>query len=271
MGTLRNIGVILPDLGNAYFFDVIKQMHQHATASNYRMLMADSDGDPDSELASALDLLGYVDGLVLLSSRISAAGLRELAKQHTPVVLVNRVELGVNLPVVAVDSFTSMLEICSHLAQLGHHRVVYLSGSPLAWQSRERWRAVQTARIFGIDAVSVECDGTIDTAYSVTEEVLTHHPTAIICFNDLSAIGAISKLRSLGLSVPQDISVTGFDDIVVAQHFVPALTTIRSPKGQLGDRAWALMKAALAKEEIENPPLLTADVILRDSTGPAPR
>lgn len=269
MGTLRNIGVILPDLGNAYFFDVIKQMHQHAAASDYRMLMADSAGDPDAELSSALDLLGYVDGLVLLSSRIPTTGLKELAKQNIPIVLVNRVELGVNLPVVGIDSFTGVLELCSKLAQLGHRRVVYLSGSPLAWQNRERWRAVQTARIFGIDGVSVDCDGTIDTAYAVTEQVLSHNPTAIICFNDLSAIGAISKLRHLGLSVPQDISVTGFDDIVVAQHLVPALTTISSPKAQLGDRAWTLMKAALAKEEIENPPLLPVDVVWRESTGPA--
>ncbi|WP_213571013.1 LacI family DNA-binding transcriptional regulator [Rhodococcus sp. USK13] len=270
LGSLRNMGVILPDLANAYFFDVVKQMHHGAKADGYRMLVADYSGDAADELATALDLLGQVDGLVLLSSRIPTSGLKELAKQSTPVLLVNRVELEVDLPMVAVDNFTSMMQLCGHLAQLGHRRIVYVKGSDLAWQNRERWRAIEMAKVLGIEATAVPSDGTIEGGYDVVEEALTHQPTALVCFNDLTALGVISKLRERGLRVPEDISVTGFDDIDMARHLAPRLTTVVSPKIDLGNQAWSLMRAALNNETTTSPPLIPADVVIRESTGPAP-
>ncbi|MFW3367581.1 LacI family DNA-binding transcriptional regulator [Rhodococcus qingshengii] len=269
-GSMRNMGVLLPDLSNAYFFDVVKQMHDAASADGYRMLVADYSGGAADEYATAVDLLGQVDGLVLLSSRISVDGLKMLARQRTPVVLVNRVELGIDIPMVGVDNFTAMLELCGHLAQLGHRKVVYLAGSPLAWQNRERLRAVEASRAFGIDFVVVESDGTIETSYGKVEEALTHDPTAIICFNDLSAVGAISKLRDLGMSVPKDISVTGFDDIELAHHIEPKLTTVRSPKSIIGEQAWSMMQGLLADRSVESPPLSPAELVIRESTGAVP-
>jgi LacI family transcriptional regulator len=268
LGSLRNVGVLLPDLANAYFFDVVKQMHHGAHADGYRMLIADYSGDAGDEYATALDLLGQVDGLLLLSSRIPVAGLKELARQSTPVVLVNRIELGVDLPMVAIDNFTPMMELCGHLAKLGHRRVVYVAGSELSWQNRERWRGIEMAKVLGIEAVKVASDGTIEGSYAAVEEALTHEPTALICFNDLAALGAISKLRELGVRVPEDISVTGFDDIAIARHIDPRLTTVVSPKSQLGERGWALMHAALQHESGAPLPLLPADLVVRGSTGP---
>ena len=272
LGAIRNIGALMPDLGNAYFHDVIKSMNDVASPTGYRMLIADHSGDPDSEFATAWDLLGHVDGLALLSSRLDVARLRELARQSTPIVLVNRVDIGVDLPMVGVDSFTAMLEICAHLAELGHRKVVYLSGSELAWQDRERWRAVQTSsRFLGIEASRVESDGTIETSYHQAEAAHAIGPTALICFNDLAAIGAISKLRELGLHVPRDISVTGFDDIAIGRHTVPALTTASSPRYELGRQAWHLLHDALQdRRPTENATLLPATLITRASTGPAP-
>lgn len=269
LGSLRNIGVILPDLANAYFFDVVKQMHHGANADGYRMLVADYSGEAAEEYATAVDLLGQVDGLILLSSRIPATGLKDLARQATPVVLVNRIELGVDIPMVAIDNFTPMMELCGHLAQLGHRKVAYIAGSELSWQSRERWRGIEMAKVFGIEAVKVPSDGTIEGSYAAVEQALVHHPTALVCFNDLSALGAISKLRELGLRVPEDISVTGFDDIEIARHIDPRLTTVVSPKSQLGDQAWALMHAALERDPSASPPLLQAAMVVRASTGPA--
>ncbi|KXX55940.1 LacI family DNA-binding transcriptional regulator [Rhodococcus sp. LB1] len=269
LGSLRNMGVILPDLANAYFFDVVKQMHHGANADGYRMLVADYSGAAAEEYATALDLLGQVDGLILLSSRIPTAGLKELARQSTPVVLVNRIELGVDIPMVAIDNFTPMMELCGHLAQLGHRRVAYIAGSELSWQNRERWRGIEMAKVFGIEAVKIASDGTIEGSFEAIEQALTHEPTALICFNDLSALGAISKLRELGLRVPEDISVTGFDDIAIARHIDPRLTTVVSPKSQLGDQAWALMHAALERNPSAAPPLLAVELVVRDSTGPA--
>jgi LacI family transcriptional regulator len=146
--------------------------------------------------ATAVDLMGHVDGLALLSPRLDRPALRDLARHRTPIVLVNRVEPGLDLPMIGVDSFTATLELCGHLAQLGHRRVVYVSGNEAAWQDRERWRAVQTSRFMRIEATRVESDGTIETSYAVADEALTGSPTAMICFNDLAAIGVISRLRA---------------------------------------------------------------------------
>ncbi|MDO0929594.1 LacI family DNA-binding transcriptional regulator [Streptomyces sp. TG1A-8] len=271
LGALRNIGVLMPDLRNAYFHDIVKSMHDVATDSGFRMLIADHSGDPRDEYAAALDLMGHIDGLALLSSRIALPELRALARQSIPVVLVNRVEPGVDLPMVGVDAFTAMLEICAHLAGLGHRRVVYLSGSELSWIDRERWRGVQAGeRVLGLRATRVESDGTIETSYEAVEQALEHNPTAVICFNDLSAIGAISKLRELGLDVPGDISVTGFDDVVIGQHMLPALTTASSSRIDLGRQAWKLLHASLQKRDLsETTLLLPAKLVVRQSTGTA--
>ncbi|MFJ6199238.1 LacI family DNA-binding transcriptional regulator [Micromonospora sp. NPDC092111] len=268
---LRNIGTLMPDLGNAYFHDIVKGMHSGAAHSGFRLLIAEHSGDPGDERATAMDLMGHVDALALLSSRIDLAGLRDIARQPTPVVLVNRVEPGIDLPMVGVDSFTAMLEICAHLAELGHRRVVYLSGSERAWQDRERWRGVRTSeRILGIEATRVEADGTIETSYAATEAALSHEPTALVCFNDLAAIGAISKLRELGLDVPGDISVSGFDDIAIAQHVFPALTTATTPRDEIGRQAWELLHASLDQRDLgEAVKLLPATLVTRQSTGTA--
>lgn len=237
------------------------------------MLTADHTAGPDNEFDTAVELMGHVDGLALLSSRIDQPRLRELARMETPVVLINRVELGVDLPMVGVDSFSATLEICAHLAKLGHRRISYLSGSPLAWQDRERWRGIQTSgKLLGIEASRVESDGTIETSHAVVDEALRHEPTALICFNDLSAIGVLSRLRELGISVPGDMSVTGFDDIALSRHIDPTLTTVNSPRVELGRVGWKLLHDSLRdRRSEENAVLLPAPLITRESTGPAPQ
>lgn len=270
MGSLRNVGVILPDLANAYFFDVVKRMHHAAAADGYRMLVADFSDESGDEFAAASDLLSQVDGLLLLSSRIPLTGLRELSRQSRPVVLVNRIDLGVDLPMVGVDNFTPMMQLCGHLSELGHRRAVYLAGTESAWQNRERWRAVEMSAMLGLTVDSIPCNGTIEGGYGAVGEALERRPTALICFNDLTALGAMSALRAAGLRVPEDVSVTGFDDIAMARHLTPRLTTAVSPTTELGAQAWNLMRAELSGEKAESPPLIPADVVIRESTGPAP-
>lgn len=270
LGGLRHIGVLMPDLGNSYFHDIVKHMNQAAAQSGFRMIIADHTGRPADEYATARDLMGHVDGLALLSSRIAPADLKELARQGTPTILINRIELGVDLPMVGVDGFTGMLGLCGYLAELGHRNIVYLSGSDHAWQDHERWRAIQTSNFLGIEATRIECDATIEAGYRAAEQALAHHPSAVICFNDLSAIGAISKLRELGVKVPSEISVTGFDNITIGRHLDPALTTVDNPRDRLGRRAWSLLQAALDKHPPTNiATLLPTTLVKRTSTCPA--
>jgi len=125
-------------------------------------------------------------------------------------------------------------------------------------------------RILGLQVARVESDGTIETSHHAAEKALEHEPTAIVCFNDLSAIGVISRLRDEGLNVPHDISVAGFDDLVIGRHFFPALTTASSPRDELGRHGWALLQDAINGRAPEKTAvMLAATLHKRQSTGPA--
>lgn len=269
-GSLGHLGVIVPDLGNAYFTDIVQHMHRAAHADGFRIIIADSNGEADTELAAAQDLLGQVDGLVIMSPRMNSIGLKELARQNTPVVLINRVEIGIDLPMIAADNTTPIMDLCAHLAGHGHRRLTYLAGPESTWQNRQRWNAVQAAaKLLNLQATTVPADGTIEGGYTAAAQALASTPTALLCFNDLSALGAISALRDLGKSVPQDFSVSGFDDIDMARHIQPQLTTVVSPKAEIGTRAWEAVHALLNGQTTTSSPALPADLVLRDSTGPA--
>ena len=270
-GSMRNVGVILPDLSIANFNDTVKQMHRSASEAGFNLLIADHSGDPEGEFAGASSMLGYVDGLVLISPRSTPEQLRKLAARGVPIVLTNRIAQGVNLPAVCVDAYQGVLELCSHLISLGHRKAVHIGGDPRSWQARERRRAVEAARAFGLESETIVSDGTIGHAAAAVDEALEHEPTALICFNDDTAVGALTRLRQRGLRVPEDISVTGFDDAEITQHVLPTLTTVGTPRAELGLRAWELLEAKLNKEEVpEEAVVLSTDIVVRESTGPAP-
>lgn len=269
-GVNDTVGVVAPDLANPYFNEVLKALNVNATRSGFRTLVADADNDPDEELEISRNLLRYVDGLVLVSPRMPTESLRVLAKESATIVLANRVAMGVGLPTVAVNTFGAMLDLCGHLARLGHRRLVYLDGPAEAWQNSERRRAVEQAGSFGIEAHVVAAGSSIEQGHAAVDEALTHKPTGMVAFNDLVALGAMARLGELGIRVPEDISVTGTDDIPFARFASPPLTTTVGPQQRLGEAAWDLLKAAMAGESTDEVPMLTADLVLRDSTGPAP-
>lgn len=269
-GQHRTIGVVVPDITNPYFSHVVQAMSVGSEGRGYRMMVGDSRLDPDEELRIVEEICGQVDALALIGARMKHEDLRKVAGLGVPAVLVNRIELGIDIPMVAVDNFSAMLEICHHLVGLGHRRAVYLAGPEESWQNRERWRAVRQAKMLGLEAELVETDGTLEAGHEVLAQALEYQPTALICFNDLVAVGAIAALRERGLSVPGDLSVTGFDDSVLARYLAPSLTSTQSPMQELGERAWRLLAAALEDKRREDEPLLEALVVLRDSTGPAP-
>jgi len=268
-GSHQTMAVVVPDLGNQYFYEIIKEINILAGREGQRLVVADSQGEPEIEMDLMNVLSAQTDGIILLSSRLSAADLKTLSARKTPIVLMNRIEFGVDLPVVAANNFTAMLELCAHLVALGHRRAVYLAGSPLTWQNRERWRAVQQASVIGLRATSVQADATIEAGYAACDEALATEATALICFNDLAAVGALTRLQELGLSVPDDISVTGFDDTDLSRYVRPALTTVRSPKSELGDHAWNLLMGTSGVRPTE-PIMIEASFVARDSTGKAP-
>ena len=269
-GVTRMIGVVVPTLANPYFDDVIKSLNAAASAAGYRMLVADANEDPDEELELSHGLLRQVDALVLVSPRMPVNALRILEDEARPVVVVNRAADGVGLPFVAVDTYAAMAAICGHLGSLGHTDVAYLAGPAGSWPQQERWRAITAAGEAGLRVTAVPAGSSIEAGYAALGTALAGDPTAVMCFNDLVAIGALSRLAELGIDAPREMSVTGFDDIAFARFVRPPLTTAASPQAELGRQAWSLVAQVLAGNRPTAPAPLPAPLIIRESTA-APR
>ena len=265
-GRTSSVGVLVPDLADPYFPEVVKGIHNGAAASGYRLVIADSDNRPQDEAPLIRDLARQVDGLILVSPRADNADLKALEQLPIPVVLLNRMEPGIGLASVGVDNFAAMSELCGHIASLGHKRVSFLSGPTESWQQRERARAVLHAANFGLNVKEVPAGGSIHSGHESLDIALEHQPTAVICWNDLVALGVIARATELGIRIPEDLSVTGFNDIEFAQFSSPPLTTVRSPQVGLGEAGWAVMERMLAGETPDHPPLLEASLVLRAST-----
>jgi LacI family transcriptional regulator len=265
------VGVLVPELDNPHFHEVIKAIGAGAGQEGYRMLILESEGRAADEPDLAASLYDHADGVILCSPRMPDDRLHQLAVGRPRLLCVNRIPTGIGLPFVAFDSYSPMLGICGLLGRLGHHRVAYLSGPMDSWANAERWRAVSHAAAFGLEPIRVQAGYTIDAGYDAVDEALRHGATALIGANDLCAIGALSRLRDKGIRVPEDVSLTGFDDIPFARRTVPPLTTARIPRPELGMQAWRLMQSILAGEpSLPSQPLLATEVIVRDSTGPLP-
>ena len=186
-------------------------------------------------------------------------------------VLINRQEPSIALPMALADTRSATLELCRHLSGLGHSRVVYMAGSALSWQNRERLRGIHDAREFGFEAAVVEGEPTIEAGYRAASAALDFEPTAIMAYNDLAALGVIARLREIGFKVPNDISVTGFDDIEMARYVRPTLTTAVSLKTQLGEHAWNALRQVLRGQPPIAASLIPSPVVVRESTGQALR
>lgn len=268
-GAYRTVGVVVPDLANPYFTDILDAIVSAASTLGHRVVVSDTRGDPAEELNACLTYGRFVDGLILVSSRLAEPDLARLAAGELRIVLVNRHEPTVALPTVLAETRQAMTDLCRHLADLGHRRVIYLAGGTNSWQNQQRRSAVEDAGALGLEITVVPAGSSIRSGHAAADAALAIGPTAIMAFNDLAAIGVMTRLAERGVRVPEDISITGFDDIEMAQYYRPSLTTAISPKTQLGEAAWQALRQALAGEAPAEPIRLDSPVVIRHSTGPA--
>ncbi len=261
---------MVPDLTNPYFGRLVRVISRAATAKGYRTLLSDTDENPDEELDALETLARHVDGVVMCSPRMSEADLGRAAKSFQPLVMTARVSPGIGVTAVAVDSYRDCTKLIGQLHKLGHRRFVYVSGPEHSWQNAERARAVVEAAAFGIECEIVPGGTEIVDGYKAVPAALNNRPSAIVAFNDTLAIGVYEALRESGLEIPNDVSVASFDDISLATHLTPALSTVRSPRDEIGRRAFDSLLALINENSIPTTHSLPAEVVLRESTGPAP-
>jgi DNA-binding LacI/PurR family transcriptional regulator len=271
-GKTGNLGIIVPDLGNPFFPSVVKGAQARAREADHAIFLADSDEDPllESELIRAM--AKQVDGVILCSSRTTTADLQQLA-QLTKLVLLNRRYVG--LPAVLMDSAGGMRQAVQHLAALGHQRCAFLSGPRTSWSNKERRRGLSlAARSSGVDMVELgPFAPTFDAGQQAADVALAAGVSGIVAFNDLMALGVISRLNDRSVAIPAEMSVVGFDDIAMAAMCTPSLTTVAMPTESAGRAGVDLLLQRLAPGEpgaavASAQRRLPAQLIVRGSTAP---
>lgn len=270
VGRTATIALVVPDLANPMFQGILRGLSHAAAAEGHRLLVADTDEDPDAEHGVALEARRRCDGLVLCSPRMPSERLTALAAQLAPFVLVNRQLEGLWAPALTVDYAAGIRDLVAHLQGLGHRRFTYLSGPPASASNRARLQVLrELASSGGLELVELECGATFGDGHAAAGRLLDTGTTAVVAYNDLVAFGALSGLHELGISVPGQMSIVGFDDIPFARYTTPPLTTASVPQGEVGRQAWgrlwALLTGTTPEPDVHFRPRLT----VRGSTGPA--
>lgn len=277
--TLRTqkILVTVPDISNPFFSQVIRGVEAAAQAAGYSVLLGDTRHDPDREEQYGQMLRRKeADGLVFLGHRLpdSLAEMVEAMGARAPIV--NGCEFSPDLAVSSahIDNARAAAEATQHLYALGHSRVGVISGPLASPISRDRLDGVRDAAARHGEAESLAVavgDFSIESGLEQTLALLqaAPRPTAIFCFSDEMAMGALEAFRRSGLSCPGDISLIGFDDIRYAQYLDPPLTTVSQPMDQIGQEAVRLLLGILTGEASEVLHLtLPHRLVIRASCGP---
>lgn len=265
------IAMIVADIGNPVFIDVVRGAESACEAAGYTMLLVNGQESATRERRAAAELLSVVDGLILTSPRLSDSGIRVLAKQR-PVVILNRMVSG--LPSVLTDASRGARRAVEHLGQLGHQKITYLSGPEASWTDGVRWRSVEECglqlemRTRRVGPNQPNPGGGERAALQWAQS-----PTSgVVAFNDLMAIGFIRGLRALGVTVPRDVSIVSFDNSQTGSLTTPALTSVASPLSLQGGTAVRNLVAIIGGARSSNEPvLLPVKLVARASTSRARR
>lgn len=273
----RAVGVLVTTISDPFFSDVVAGMEAVARPAGYSLLLAATHNDPQQEREGLAEFQRRrVDGLIMASSR----GLPDRSLiAELPLVLVNssasRVAPGLHL--VSVDDRGGARMAVDHLLSLGHRRIGYLGTISRAASNRRRRTGYRDAlRAAGvafdpalcIDAPSFDAESDADVAVgrAFAPTLLAHGVSAIFCYNDMIAIGALRACCEEHMSVPQRISIVGFDDVAPARYCTPELTTVRQPRPQLGAAAMQLLIDLLDDREASNR-TFTPELVVRASTA----
>ncbi|HEY0187591.1 MAG TPA: LacI family DNA-binding transcriptional regulator [Cellulomonas sp.] len=265
-GRSGTLALVLSDITNPVYFDLVRGAERVASAAGSSLVLAESQESAAAELDVARRLQVSCDGLLLVGSRLDDATVRELAADK-PLVLLNRLVEGV--PGLAPEVGPGIRAALDHLVGLGHRSLVYLSGPVSSWMSRARWEALLDEAVArGVSIVEVGPGApTLAGGESSVRRVLASGATAVLAFNDLMAIGLLQACRAAGVDVPGRLSVLGFDDIFGSALTTPAVTTVRSPLGDLGAAGVRDLLARVEGGAPSTPVVLGTELVVRESTA----
>ncbi|CAM4516018.1 LacI family DNA-binding transcriptional regulator [Nocardia ninae] len=237
--TSNIVGVMVSDLRNAFFADVVEGMDTAAQESGLELILNTGRRSAARERTALESLLAFrPGGIILLSPILPAAAIRDAAQQ-APLVLVSRSTAITDVDTINDDGETGAALAVDHLASLGHRRIVHLDGGT-AFTAAPRRRGYRAAmERHGLEPMVIPSEHTDSAGLAAVQKLLNlftrdNFPTALVCGNDFNAVGAMSALEEAGLRVPDDVSIVGYDNTSLAALRHVSLTTIDQPRVQMG-------------------------------------
>ncbi|MHA3978781.1 LacI family DNA-binding transcriptional regulator [Halovulum sp. GXIMD14794] len=243
------VGAVIPTMENAIFARGLQALQEHLSAAGITLLVATSDYDPDKEAAQVQALLARsVDGMVLIGEARDTSVYDLLNRRNVPFVLVWTWREDCPYPCVGFDNAAAAEEMADAVLDLGHREIAMIAGIT-AGNDRAASRVAGLKRAMQRRGLSLPPERLIESEYTLEAGAnaarqllsLSPRPTALFCGNDVLAAGAYSAIHEAGLSIPGDISITGFDDIDLALVLSPPLTTVHVPHRRMGDAAGELL------------------------------
>lgn len=271
-GKTGNLGIIVPDLNNPFYPSVVRGAQARAHELGYSVLLADSGEDTAAEQHLVHTMSKQVDGIIICAPFASNAQIARLAEM-TSLVLVNRRMRDV--PSVLMDFAHGMKQVTEHLFALGHRRCAFLSGPRTAWSNGERLRGLHASmRSRSMELVELgPFEPKFEGGLQGIDLALAVRATAVVAFNDLMALGVLRRLATLGVRVPDEISVVGCDDVLYATMCAPPLTTVAMPMEPAGRVAVDLLLSSHAEGQRKRRSVtqmkLDSELIVRATTAAA--
>jgi LacI family transcriptional regulator len=267
------IGLVVIDNSNPFFSEIARGVEHEAYATGYNVFLCNTEEDTQRELAVLRSLEEKrVDGIILCSSRLPEEDLLAALENHPAVVLVNRRVTEKHFASILLNDEGGAYRATEHLLQRGHRKIGILAGPVRSYGGQQRLKgyrlALEAAGITPQPAWMRHCLPVVDSGREAALDLLRACPdiTALFCFNDLNAVGALHACQHLGRRVPDDIAVIGFDDIPLAALVTPALTTCRTPNYDVGQQAMALLLACIDGCEGECEDMIfERELVIRDS------
>lgn len=281
-----SIGLVITTISDPFFVDIVRGVEEVAQEAGFSVFLASSENDPEREIRIIETFSRRrVDGVIVAASRMSQEYADRLEQIHIPVIMVNNQTAGEyqNLYSVQIDDEAGGHLAVQHLLELGHKKIGYIGVDNRPASNHRRLSAykahLQANRILvdedwvatGKTSISADLPGDVQVGRVLAPPLIKETGiTAIFCYCDTVAAGVLLACRELGLAVPEQISVIGFDDDDLCEILWPPLTTVAQPKRQMGQKAMRMLLTNVSGEAVEDL-IVQPSLILRDSTAPPPQ
>ncbi|MBT3670282.1 MAG: LacI family DNA-binding transcriptional regulator [Chloroflexi bacterium] len=271
------IGLIVPNNANPFYAEVSKGVESVCFEKGYNVILCNSDRDIEKEVRYT-DLLTEkrVDGILFVGAWIgeNTSHLENTSKQNIPIVVVDRFVPNLDIDLVVTDNVLGGWLATSHLYGLGHKRIACIAGTPQFTPNAERIqgyeKALDEANISINPDLIIRSNFQFEGGYKAAQQLLSQEdrPTAIFACNDLMAIGAMRAAIDLGYSIPEDLSIIGYDDVQMTKYTNPQLTTISQPMFEMGNRAAEMLIERIHESEIpQRKKILEPNLVVRGTTA----